>query len=151
LGPFPSLTRSSATSRCLIPADLGGRTDKHRFDALEPFAPLFGKGAARREYPTHQRQRLFALPAIGGQQLGKRRNRPLRIQQQNQILLLDDLLEPCEADALGGWEFSADLLQGSKPALVDLSFRKTHIDQRAYGRLDQTTLVDLLLEMDGRL
>src|ERR1700739_1685494 len=65
--------------RRLVPADLWGRTSEHRLDAFEPAAALSGKGAPRRKHPAHQRQCLVALPAIAGQQLRKRRNRPLRV------------------------------------------------------------------------
>src|SRR6516162_7044769 len=82
--PLPALRR-------LVPADLRGRTGEHCLDALEPPAALFREGAARSEHPTHQRQRLIALPAIVGQQFRQCRDRPLWIQQEDQILLLDDL------------------------------------------------------------
>jgi hypothetical protein len=52
---------------CLVPADLGGRTDEQRLDALEPPTALFGKSTARRKHPAHQHERFLALPAITGQ------------------------------------------------------------------------------------
>ncbi len=65
-------------------------------------------------------------------------------------MLLDDLLEPGDPDALGRRQLGADLPQSGKSTLVDLAFRKTHINQRAHRRLDQAALIDALLEMGGR-
>src|SRR5690349_1621105 len=57
-------TFSSASSRCLIPADLRRWTGEHGLDAFEPATTLRWKGAARDKYPTHHPQRLLTFPTV---------------------------------------------------------------------------------------
>jgi hypothetical protein len=87
------------------------------------------------------------LPPIVRQQRWQRRNRPLCIQKQDQVLLLHHLLELGKADAFGRWQLSADLLERGKSALVNFALRKAHIDQRAHCRFEQAALIDTLLEV----
>ena len=62
-------------------------------------------------------------------------------------MLLHNLFEPREPDALGRRQLGADLVEGGKSALVRFAFRKPHINQRAHSRLDHAALIDALLEI----
>jgi len=60
--PAPSPATTTGGMGDVLKGGLGGLLaggaelpGEHRLDALEPLTPLFGKNAARREYPTHQR------------------------------------------------------------------------------------------------